>query len=120
MRLGCKVGEIKMADEDKESDDDEEDEESKPSMSVKVGTVGIGLGTLLLGTCMAKYCVVGGLEERLDNVNSSLQAQTTYQPRLKHENSIGGPEPDEFYDVDGKRAYVSIDGKPVSDYVLSK
>ena len=107
-----------MAEENGNGENDTE----PPTFFTKIrsGTVGIGLGTLLVGTCMAKVCVVDGIEDRLDNVNASLQAQTTYQPRLKKQNVIGELEPEEFYEVDGKRAYVIIDGKPVETYLLHK
>src|SRR3989344_398233 len=35
---------------------------------------------------------------------------------LRVENVLGGPELDSFYTIDGKRVYVTVDGKPVGDY----
>ena len=35
---------------------------------------------------------------------------------LKVENVIGSPIPDKFYEIDGTRAFVEIDGKPIQAY----
>ena len=36
--------------------------------------------------------------------------------KIQTENVIGNKAPEKFYEVDGKRVYLEIDGKPVADY----
>ena len=38
-------------------------------------------------------------------------------PELKQTNVIGDTIPEQFYEIGGQRAYISIDGKAVSEYV---
>ena len=104
----------------------------------------IGLTTLLLGTCMADQCIVNGIEDRLDTLNASvkyLPSETTVTklngnldaidqtlkdgyrtfrdsvPKPMLHNVIGKEEPDEFYHINGQRAYIAIDGLPVECYL---
>ena len=38
------------------------------------------------------------------------------KPKPKVENVIGNEEPETFYEIDGKRVYLKVDGKPVDQY----
>ncbi|MBI2102274.1 hypothetical protein HYT55_00405 [Candidatus Woesearchaeota archaeon] len=35
---------------------------------------------------------------------------------LRVENVLGGPELESFYTIEGKRVYVTVDGRPVEEY----
>ena len=41
------------------------------------------------------------------------------RPQLQTRDVTGNPQPETFYVIDGKRAYLSVDGKPIEDF-LSK
>ncbi|MBI4016916.1 MAG: hypothetical protein HY363_04450 [Candidatus Aenigmarchaeota archaeon] len=83
-----------------------------------------------LGYVLAKGCSNGQREQinKLDYVNDRL---TTIERKIDHceeripqlllttTNVTGGPEPEEFYTLEGRRAYVTIDGVLVEDYARS-
>ena len=50
-------------------------------------------------------------------VEMTQKGQANY---LRIENVIGGPEPERFYEVDGKRYFVEVDGKQVESYFPKK
>lgn len=35
---------------------------------------------------------------------------------LKTENVLGNPEPEKFYEIEGRRVYLEIDGKSIEQY----
>ncbi len=40
----------------------------------------------------------------------------TSEKKLTVSNVVGGPEPEKFYEIDGKRVYLEIDGTPIEEY----
>lgn len=78
------------------------------------------------------YCLIGGAlillnligidshgdlrhrdtKNRLDNITKKVDALTS----IRLENVLAGPAFEKFYEIDGKRAYLEIDGKPVEQY----
>lgn len=52
----------------------------------------------------------GKIERKVDKL---LQRPTI---ELRIDNVIGGETPEKFYEIDGKRVYLEIDGKPVEQY----
>ncbi len=41
-------------------------------------------------------------------------------PRLHIDNILGEEKPELFFEIDGKRIYAEIDGKPIEDYFNKK
>lgn len=41
-------------------------------------------------------------------------------PQLQTANVIEGSAPEKFYDIDGQRVYLEIDGKPVAEYLKGR
>ena len=80
------------------------------------GEIGLSLGTLVVGALLLRGCVVGGIQSQLEDINYSLQNQPSYELQLKTENVLGNEANEEFYEIDGNRAYLKIDGKPNEDF----
>lgn len=81
-----------------------------------IGYFGIFFGCLAavqIGTC-ADHLQVGRVGESVKNIEEMVSAQ---QPQLHTENVLGGPEMETFYNIDGQRLYVTVDGKPVESYL---
>ena len=38
------------------------------------------------------------------------------KPKIQTCDVIGEKEPEKFYEIDGKRVYLEIDGKPIAEY----
>ncbi len=56
------------------------------------------------------------LSRTRSTVNNIERIVSAQQPQLHTENVLGGPEPESFYVIDGKRLYVTIDGEAVESY----
>mgnify|MGYP001601921490 CR=1 FL=1 len=54
----------------------------------------------------------GSSDKSSRNSESALEVQVR--------NVIGGPEPETFYEIAGKRAYLNLDGKPVEEYIIPR
>ena len=67
----------------------------------------------VLTTFAVKGCAIYDTEKKVDNIEQSLKNQPRFELQLRHENVIGGPAPEEFYDIGGQRFYSKIDDKPV-------
>ena len=86
-----------------------------------------------LGFALAKGCIndqrevmnrFKGIDERLDSltrIERKIDRCNEQIPQLllRTTNVTGGPEPEEFYTLEGRRAYVTIDGVLVEDYARS-
>ncbi len=78
------------------------------------------VGLTLFGTCAIDKAV-RRIKEKVDRMETAVnqaygrQDQADRQSpecrNLRTENVLGGSEPESFYEIDGRRAYVSIDGK---------
>ena len=68
----------------------------------------IMMGIAMLGSM--KSCIV--TQKILDNYQKAPQKQV--------ENVFGQEAPERFYELNGQRAYLEIDGKPVEQYVQKK
>lgn len=66
------------------------------------------------GSVIFRQCALNGLEGKLDQINTTLES-TKSQPKLYEQNVFGGEESEQFYVVDEKRVYLSIDGFPIED-----
>ena len=53
------------------------------------------------------------IEEKVDKL---IQMQKS-APQLRTENVRGEATPEKFYDIDGQRVYLEIDGKPAETYL---
>ena len=93
----------------------EENQEPKKIVLHLPGPLSLTISTMLFSTCLADHCVVDGIERRLSAINETLQEQQK-PPELREENVLGGPEVESFYELGGERAYITIDGRPVSFY----
>ncbi len=60
--------------------------------------------------------VSGSVGFALQRVYSAVKKYTN-NPVVERANVINGPEAELFIEKDGKRFYVEIDGKPVSEYL---
>ncbi len=98
-------------------DPDETPEQPERVRYISGGTLALSFGTMLFGTCLADQCVVDGIEYRLTTINETLQEQRS-SPELIQENVnvIGGPAVESFYEINGQRAYIIVDGQPVEFY----
>ena len=79
------------------------------------GEIGLSLGTLVVGALLLRGCVVDGIQSSLDDINDSLQYQQTSELQLQSQDVIGSEEPEEFYEINGKRAYVKIDSLQIEE-----
>jgi len=72
---------------------------------------------LMVAMTMISTCDVdrktNNLGSKVDSIESQLK---TMQPTLQVENVLGDPEPEKFYEIDGQRVYLEMDGKPVEQY----
>lgn len=71
-------------------------------------------GLVAAGSVIFRSCALNGLESKLDQIKTTLES-TKSQPKLYEQNVFGGEESEQFYVVDGKRVYLSIDGFPIED-----
>ena len=51
-----------------------------------------------------------------DKLKSLKSLEKKLEPKAEVRNVIGGNKPDVFYNIDGKRVYLEIDGKPIENY----
>lgn len=75
----------------------------------------MAIGTMLFGAFLWDRCVVDGVETRLDTINETLQ-ETRTPLQLYQRDVIGGPAVESFYEINGQRAYLIINGQPVEFY----
>ena len=54
-------------------------------------------------------------EQKLDAILEQL-SRTNNLTNIITKNVIGGHVPEKFYEIDGRRFYLEIDGKPVEEY----
>lgn len=40
------------------------------------------------------------------------------QPQIQERDVIGETTPDRFYEIDGRKVFLEVDGRPVEDYIL--
>lgn len=67
-------------------------------------------------TCSSVDGVEGRLESKLNNVNGRLDSLSK-QYQFQERNVLGNPKISEkFYEINGQRFYLEIDGKPVEEY----
>lgn len=78
------------------------DEFNKIYVPLALGALCIAAGINLLTT--------PNLEKKLDEL----------KPIVKEEQVIGNQIPEKFYEIDGKKVYLEIDGKPVEEYFTEK
>ena len=82
--------------------------EDKPEQS----NIGI-IGSIVAYTVIGSY-LVWNLTEFQGKMS---RIADSYSPKITTENVVGEKEPEKFYDIGGKKFYLEIDGKPVSEYV---
>ncbi|MEK6813081.1 MAG: hypothetical protein AABX86_03130 [Nanoarchaeota archaeon] len=81
-----------------------------------------------IGGIAATTCVrTGDIKERLNEIDQKqiryIQHQLdeldkkTKQETVTSSNVFGDEKPETFYEVNGQRAYLTIDGKPVEEYI---
>ena len=72
---------------------------------------------------------LSGIEQRLNRCNGQTDLRKPMLPeisnwfppdQIQQRNVLGGDEPEVFYELNGQRYFLSIDGKPVSEYVRGK
>jgi hypothetical protein len=66
----------------------------------------------LIGTIYLRGCVLDGIERRLSDLNTSVQS---LKPQLKKADVLAGKGEEEFYEIDGKKAFVKIDGYSIKN-----
>lgn len=70
-------------------------------------------GTFVTGTCMDNSHEINrnikGLEREVQEM----------KPKIQEKQVIGNSTPEKFYFIDGQRAYLAIDGKPIEQYANS-
>ena len=69
------------------------------------------------------YIVIGiAAIAGIKSCNRTQEILDNYQkaPQVQVENVIGQEAPERFYDLNGQRVYLEIDGKPVEQYVREK
>ena len=52
----------------------------------------------------------------LDNKVNSIERKLE-QYNLKEENVLGGMQPETFFEIDGQRYFLTVDGKPLEQYL---
>ena len=68
-------------------------------------------GCVIMGTC-----VENNLSRTDANIN---RLERELKPKIQEEQVIGKSTPEKFYFIDGQRAYLTIDGKPIEQYMNS-
>lgn len=64
---------------------------------------------------------LNSIEETVNSIDARVKyLVNTSSYNLKTENMIGEPAQEAFYEVNGQRAYVVIDGMPVDQYLQRK
>jgi hypothetical protein len=82
----------------------------------------IGCLELVLASMLGTFLVIGGcgkiskISKKLDELAS--QVQNMQQERF--DNVIGSSLNDRYYIVNGRKAFIEIDGKPVEEYFQEK
>ena len=77
------------------------------------GEVSFGiLGLCIFMTGMQTCNNINSTNNHLKELRSTIEIQS---PEYKTENVMGGSEPETFYEIDGKRAYLKIDGNPIGE-----
>ncbi|MBR9683766.1 hypothetical protein GOV03_04470 [Candidatus Woesearchaeota archaeon] len=76
-----------------------------------------GLYILVATAALFSY----GAQQTSDTNYDALKAMKlqieAMKPQVQVENVIGYDAPEKFYEIDGQRVYLEIDGKPVGQYV---
>ena len=85
-------------------------EVSSVSRTLALGMLSLSISGIAI-VCSISSFNVSSLPGRLGD---SAKNQPRYE--LRTENLIGNSEPETFYEINGQRAYVEIDGKRVEDY----
>ena len=73
-----------------------------------------GTYIIALGLGAAIFFSTLNIRDNLKNIEEKIKR---ISPNLKIENVIGNETPDKFYEIDGRRVYLEIDGKPVEEYL---
>ncbi|MDI6737155.1 MAG: hypothetical protein QME12_01410 [Nanoarchaeota archaeon] len=64
---------------------------------------------------LAKIGVVAGLAVYAVNYKTE-----ELKPQIHTANVLGAEAPEKFYDIDGQRVYLQIDGQPVEQYLKER
>ena len=82
----------------------------------KHGKIGISVPIVFaLATASAiRLFSFGGLETKLENIEAAIRNQPKYE--IQTQNVIGEEAPEKFYEINGQRVYLEVDGKPVEQY----
>ncbi|MFA5888465.1 MAG: hypothetical protein WC852_07190 [Candidatus Nanoarchaeia archaeon] len=78
---------------------------------LSTGRVGLYILTswALINTC--------NISEDTDTI---IQQTAAKKPQVQTANVLGAEAPEKFYDIDGQRVYLEIDGKPVAEYLKGR
>jgi hypothetical protein len=76
--------------------------------------LGIPIAFGVAAAIALRFFSFGGLETKLDNIEKAIREQPRYE--MKTENVIGQESPEKFYEINGQRVYLEIDGKPIEQY----
>lgn len=69
----------------------------------------IAVATLTVCSILGTNCTARRIENKIDGL---IKKYT-----LKSENVFGNSEPEKFYEIDGRKVYLEIDGKSIEQYV---
>jgi hypothetical protein len=94
------------------------------------------VGLILLGTCNANDRMLKTASQQKDiaqtvqdihesqkalsNKIAAIERDQLVSPALQKRNVTAGSEDDTFYELDGQRAYITVDGKPIEQYFVEK
>ncbi len=96
----------------------------EPQDKLEIKEIKAGVNNLLkrpsdLGTLASILLIIATIGS-VNSCNRTYELLERVQsPKLYEQNATGNEIVDRFYAIDGKRAYVEIDGKPVESYFPS-
>lgn len=67
-----------------------------------------------------------GVSDSLNGINSTIYSlklegiKMDSTEKIMYRDVLGGPELEVFYEIEGKRVYLEIDGQPIGDYFPKK
>lgn len=91
-------------------------------MTNRAGLYALVIGTWLSTCTMSRVLIdvdekTKDIETKIDRIESEMKAQHGAPGEVHRENVQGDERPEAFYEIDGKRVYLEIDGMPVEEYL---
>ena len=83
---------------------------------IPVGVFLLVAASLSYNGCVMQKRITRPIAREISRIEQTLNHSLNPEIQVKRENIFGNNSPEEFYEIGGRRAYLTIDGKSIEEY----